>query len=202
MKRSTIVLFLVLIGLLIMPFAALADAPAAEPPPGATDPGAPSDPDPAVDAGILCEYPHVNYEDDCIAPLSGSYSDEEVAALYTAAAGGNIDVIPENPYLGVGAIKLDSVLRYLRTGQAMDKNGGIITTVKIHATCKLFMEAERLDMTGYYRCVAVMAQASGDLKGIMCPAIEQMLKMFANPSTAQQKRTLESLLFVQGSLCI
>lgn len=194
--KHRITLLVVLLALLVAPFAAYADAPTAEPPPGSNDPNPPT-----ADAGMLCDPPFVSFEGDCVVPLWGNYSTEEVGALYTAAAGERYD-IPGDPYLGVGAIKLAQIIRYLRTGTATTPTGGVITTVKIHATCKLFMEAERLDMNAYYKCVAIMARASADLKGILCPAIEEMLIWFKNPTTASQKQTLESLLLVQGAICI
>ena len=200
MKRSTIVLFaLVILGLLVAPFAAMADAPVAEPPPGAEVPPSaePPAPPPATEGGPACYLPAFVWEDgECTVFLDGDLSASEVAAILEAAS-------VNDPFLGTAPIELPLILRYLKVHTPNIVGIGPITSIQVGATCTAFVAAERLDDAAYYACYAILSRAAGNATDVLCPALANMITFLTGRTgTAASKKMLESALAAHDAFCI
>ena len=191
MKRSTIVLLFVLLGLLVMPFAALADGPVAEPPP-VTEPTPP----PAAEAGPTCYLPAFVYEDgECTIFLDGNLTESEVAALLIAASA-------NDPFIGTAPIELAIILRYLKVHTPNIVGVGPITSIQVGATCRAFVAAERLNDAAYYTCYAILSQAAGNATEVLCPALEKLVTFWlGRAGTAASKKMLESAQLAHNAFC-
>lgn len=196
MKR--IVLFaLVIIGLLVAPFAALADAPTADPPPGAEVPPSAEPPaPPATEGGPTCYLPAFIWEDgECTIFLDGNLSASEVAAILEAA---NID-----PFTGTAPIELAHILRYLKVHTPNIVGIGPITSIQVGLTCQAFVAAERLNEQAYSTCYSILSRAAGNATDVLCPALANMITFLTGRTgTATSKKMLESALTAHDAFCI
>lgn len=199
MKRSTIVVILTVIGLLVAPFATLAGAPAAEPPPGAELPPAsePPAPPPATDDGanVYCPLPGIVYEGECTIFLDGDLMVSEVATILTIA-------YAVDPLLGTAPIELPVILRYLKVHTPNIPGIGPVTAIQVGATCSAFVAAERLGDAAYYTCYAILSRAAGNATEHLCPALDKLIDLWlGRAGTAASKKMLETALAAKNAFC-